>query len=161
MKTLYLLRHAKSSWDNPNFSDFQRPLNERGEKAAPLMGKTMRDSEFLPQTIISSPAERAKQTAFLVKKAADLDAEIRFDQRIYGAATSEILEIASELDDGFASALLVGHNPTFENAVRVLTGRFETMPTASLAVIDLEISDWSEIAPGSGRLREFLRPKQL
>ncbi len=161
MKTLYLLRHAKSSWDNSNLADFERPLNERGLKTAPLMGETMREKEFLPEIIVSSPAKRARQTAGLVKDSAHIEGEIEFDERIYAASTSELLEVVSELNDENTSAMLVGHNPGFENLVRVLTGKFETMPTAALAVIDLSIENWSEVSPDCGTLREFLRPKDL
>ena len=161
MKTLYLLRHAKSSWDNSNLADFERPLNERGLKTAPLMGETMREKEFLPEIIVSSPAKRARQTAGLLKDSARIEGEIEFDERIYEASTSNLLEVVSELNDEKTSALLVGHNPGFENLVRVLTGKFETMPTAGLAVIDLELESWSEVSPDCGTLREFLRPKEL
>lgn len=161
MKTLFLLRHAKSSWDNFGLDDFDRPLNDRGLKAAPFMGKTMRDRNLLPELIVSSPAKRAKQTAGLVKDSAQIAGEIEFEEGIYAASTSELLEIASGLDDKNGKIMLVGHNPGFENLVRVLTGNYETMPTAALAVIDLEIESWSEIAPGKGNLRELLRPKEL
>lgn len=161
MRTLYLLRHAKSSWDHPNLADFQRPLSDRGRKAAPLIGKAMRENGFIPEIVISSPAERAKQTAGLVAEAAGIGDVIRFNEIIYGAGTSEILDIVSALDDAVASVMLVGHNPTSENAVRVLTGEDERMPTAALAVIDLEIGRWNEITPGCGRLRKILRPKEL
>jgi phosphohistidine phosphatase len=121
----------------------------------------MLENDFIPEIIVSSPAERARQTATLVRASARLDGPIRFDERIYGAGTSDILDIISELDDTAGSAMLVGHNPTFENAVQVLTGKYERMPTATLAVIDLEITEWKGITPGCGRLREFLRPKEI
>ncbi len=161
MKTLYLLRHAKSSWDNSSLADFERPLNERGLTAAPLMGETMREKNFLPEVIVSSPAKRARQTAGLVKDSADIEGEIEFDERIYEASTSNLLQVVSGLSDENTGAMLVGHNPGFENLVRVLTGKFETMPTAALAVIDLEIESWREVSPDCGSLREFLRPKEL
>lgn len=161
MKTLYLLRHAKSSWDNSNLDDFDRPLNDRGLKTAPLMGKTMREKGLLPELIVSSPAKRARQTAELIKDSAQIEGKIEFDERIYAASTSELLLVASELNDENKSAILVGHNPGFENLVRVLTGEFETMPTAALAVLELKIEKWNEIAPGCCNLAEVLRPKEL
>jgi phosphohistidine phosphatase len=161
MKTLYLLRHAKSSWDNSNLDDFDRPLNDRGLKTAPLMGEMMREKNLLPELIVSSPAKRVRQTAELTKESAQIEREIEFDERIYAASTSELLKVASELNDESESIMLVGHNPGFENLVRVLTGKFETMPTAALAVIDLEIESWSGISPECGVLRELLRPKEL
>lgn len=161
MKTLYLMRHAKSSWENSGLTDFDRPLNERGLSVAPFIGETIRKRDLLPEVIIASPARRAKQTAELVKSAAQIDAELRFDGRIYAAGTSELLDVAMELGDEFASAMLVGHNPGFENMVRVLTGEYETMPTASIAVIDLEIEKWCDIFVECGILRALLRPKEL
>lgn len=161
MKTLYLLRHAKSDWSDSNLTDFERPLNERGLKAAPLMGETMREKAFLPEAIVSSPAKRARQTAEFIKKAIRFEGEIEFDERIYEASRSELLQVVSELDDEKTSALLVGHNPGFEGLAGFLTGKFQPMPTAALAVIDLEIENWSEISPECGSLREFLRPKEL
>lgn len=125
------------------------------------MGETMREKDFLPEVIVSSPAKRAKQTAELVKDSAQTEGEIEFDERIYAASTSELLQVASELNNEKKKVMLVGHNPGFENLVRVLTGKFETMPTAALAVINLEIESWSEISPGKGSLRELLRPKEL
>ncbi len=161
MKTLYLLRHAKSSWDNSGLSDFERPLNDRGFATAPLMGNALRESDFIPELIISSPAKRARQTAELVKDAAKIEGELTFDGRIYAAGTSELVAVVSEADDGVKSLMLVGHNPGFENMVSVLTGKYETMPTASVAVIDIEIKNWSQISPECGILRDLLRPKEL
>lgn len=161
MKALYLLRHAKSSWENSGLDDFDRPLNDRGLKTAPLMGETMRERDFLPEIIVSSPAKRAKQTAELIKDSAQIEGEIVFDARIYAASTSELLLVVSELNDENECAMMVGHNPGFENLVRVLSGKFETMPTATLAVLELEIEKWNEITPGCCNLIEVLRPKEL
>ena len=161
MKTLYVLRHAKSSWDDCSLSDFERPLNERGIKTAPLMGKEMKKNDFVPEIIICSTAKRAEQTAKLVKDSAEFDAEIMFEEAIYEASVTTLLHIVSEIDNEFDSALIVGHNPGFENLVRVLTGKVEAMPTAGLAVINLEIESWNEINTESGNLREFIRPKEI
>jgi phosphohistidine phosphatase len=161
MKTLYLLRHAKSSWDNSGMSDFERPLNDRGFATAPLMGKSLIEHAFLPELMISSPAKRARQTAQLVRESAKIEVELRFDGRIYAASTSELLAVVSDVIGSANSLMLVGHNPSFENMVSVLTGKYETMPTAALAVIDLEIENWNEVSPECGILRDLLRPKEL
>ena len=161
MKTLYVLRHAKSSWDNNSLSDFERPLNERGFETAPIMGEMMRENDFVPEIIVCSTAKRAEQTAQLVKESAEFEAKIKFEDAIYEASSQTLLRIVSEISDEFNSALIVGHNPGFENLVRVLTGKSETMPTAALAVIDLEIENWSETNADIGNLREFIRPKDL
>ncbi len=159
MKTLFLMRHAKSSWDISDLADFDRPLNERGRKAAPFMGEYMSRNGFDPELILSSPAVRARETARLAKEGGDLTAEILFDDRIYEASPQTLRKTASEIEEGFSSAMIVGHNPGTEGFIRLLTGRPETVPTAALIVIDLAISNWSDIQSGSGTLRELIRPK--
>jgi phosphohistidine phosphatase len=161
MKTLFMLRHAKSSWDNANLSDFERPLNERGLKAAPLMGNVMKTNQFEPQIILSSPARRAEQTAILVKEAAGFDGDVKFEKRIYEASTAQLFEVVSEQNEKTESILLVGHNPGIENLIRALTGETHSMPTAALAVIDLETNRWSEINSLTGKLRTLIRPKEI
>lgn len=161
MKTLFILRHAKSSWDNAALSDFERPLNERGLKAAPLIGGVMRRNQFAPDLILSSPAERAKETAVLVKKAAGIESEIKFDERIYEASPARLLEVISEQNEKITSLMLVGHNPGLEGLLKSLTGEFQTMPTAALAVVDLETDKWSETNSSKGNLRILIRPKEV
>lgn len=160
MKTLYLLRHAKSSWDNADLSDFERPLNERGMRAAPFMGKLMRERGLLPDLILSSPAERAKQTTLLVKEAGKLPAEIRFEESIYEASPLRLLRLISELDNDLDSVMLIGHNPGFEGLVHFLSGRSEAMPTAALAVIEMETDNWSKANLDCCSLRFVIRPKE-
>lgn len=159
MKTLFVLRHAKSSWDDPNLADFDRPLNDRGMSAAPFMGGIIADRDLTPDVIVSSPAVRAHETAKLVKKAGNLDAEIRLDESIYEASPRTLLQVVTRIDDGFRSAMIVGHNPGMEGFVRLLTGRLEPMPTAALAIIDLDIARWEDTAPEKGTLRQVIRPK--
>lgn len=154
------MRHAKSSWDDPAQSDFERPLNERGRKAAPFMGEVMTKNNFTPEIIVSSPAMRARQTAELVKKSAACDAGIKFDERIYEASPQRLLEVIADIENDFDSAMIVGHNPGFESLVRVLTGKIEAMPTAALAIVDLEIGSWREIGFEKGNLRKIIRPKE-
>ncbi|MBK7392184.1 MAG: histidine phosphatase family protein [Chloracidobacterium sp.] len=161
MKTLYLLRHAKSSWDDPAQTDFERPLNERGLKAAPFMGELMAEKGFEPSVILSSPAMRAKTTARLVKDAGQFSAEIIFENTIYEASPNALRQVVSETDNAHASALLVGHNPGIESFIRYLTGQLEPMPTAALAVIEMNIKKWGEINDGCGKLLDVYRPKEL
>jgi phosphohistidine phosphatase len=161
MRTLFILRHAKSSWDDASLADFDRPLNGRGERTAPIMGELMGREGFDPDIILSSPAERAKQTALAVKKAGGIDAEIVFDERIYEASPDGLRNVVAQIDDVHASAMLVGHNPGMEGFIRYLTGQVEPMPTAALAVIDLEIDAWRDTTGGGGKLRNIFRPKEL
>lgn len=160
MKTLFILRHAKSSWDDPDLSDFERPLNERGLRAAPFVGNLMRERGLRVDSILSSPARRAAQTAVTVKEAAGLDAEIRYEGRIYEASPNTLLYLLAESDDALDSVLLVGHNPGLEGLIKILTGGIQPMPTAALAEIELSIASWREIRAGSGKLNSIVRPKE-
>ena len=159
MKTLYVLRHAKSSWENDELADFDRPLNERGNRAAPFIGEVMKANGLEPELILASSAVRASETARLVKEAAGLDAEIKHNERIYEASTQTLQNIVGSIDDSFDSVMIVGHNPGMEGFVRFLTGKSEPMPTAALAVIDLDISGWGQIDGAPGKLRKLFRPK--
>lgn len=161
MKTLYIMRHAKSSWTDADVKDFERHLNERGRRTAPLMGELMREKNLTPDLILSSSATRAKETAELVKEAANFDCELNFDGRIYEATPTHLIEVVEEQHDTYASILLVGHNPGFEGLVRFLTAKIEEMPTAALAVVELPIEKWNDINGAKGVLKELFRPKEL
>ena len=144
-----------------NLSDFERPLNKRGLKAAPFMGELMRSRGYIPEIIISSPARRARETAEMAAAAGGFGDIIQFERRIYESSPQTLLGVAGQIDDQFSSAMLVGHNPGMEGFVSVLTGISESMPTAALAVIDLNIDSWADARAASGTLREFIKPKQL
>lgn len=161
MKKLLLLRHAKSSWADAALADFDRPLNERGLHAAPRVGRLMRERKLRPDLVICSPAERARQTASLVLNAAGLDAPLRFDERIYDATSARLAEIVSQIEDTAGEALLIGHNPGFEELLERLTGEARNMATATLALITLDIEKWSKLRDGSGRLEWIVKPKEL
>ena len=160
MKTIYLLRHAKSSWDDDSLSDFDRPLNERGQNTAPFMGETIAKRGYLPERIISSPANRAARTAQLIKESAGLNSNIAYDDRIYEASPSTLRQVASEVDDVVDALMLIGHNPGMEGFIRYLTGRIEPMPTAAFAVIELGIDRWNDINADTGKIIEIIRPKE-
>ncbi len=159
MKTLYVMRHAKSSWDDASMADFDRPLNERGKQAAPFMGGLMRRRQMLPEIIVSSPAKRARSTAKRVCEGGSLAAEVIFDERIYEASPNALREIVADLDEAYSSAMLVGHNPGMEGFIRYLTGHIEPMPTAAIAVVELDIERWADITGECGELKEIFRPK--
>jgi len=161
MKTLLLLRHAKSDWDDTSLRDFDRPLAARGERDAPRIGKALRKRGALLDLIISSPAVRAKATIEAVIKTAKLKLEIRFDETIYGASSPELLKLIRRLPDGNSCVLLVGHNPGFEDLVGRLTGSHERMPTAALACIEFQIDHWEDLKDGEGKLAWLLTPKKL
>jgi phosphohistidine phosphatase len=160
MKTLCILRHAKSSWNDPDLSDHERPLNDRGKKAAPFMGRLIADRDITPDVIVSSPAVRAKTTAELVKESAHLTSRLKIDDRIYEASPLSLQKVVSEIEDDAGSAMIVGHNPGIEGFIRYLTGRQEPMPTAALAVIRLNIDRWADVSANSGELRRVIRPRE-
>jgi phosphohistidine phosphatase len=159
MKTLLILRHAKSSWDNPDLADFDRPLNRRGLQTAPFVGNLMRERQVRADLILSSPARRARETATIIKEAAEIAAEIRYDERIYEASPISLLYILAETENEFESVLLVGHNPGLEGLIKILTGGIQPMPTAALAKIELDVEFWNKIAPDCGKLNFVVRPK--
>lgn len=159
MKTLFLLRHAKSDWNNPNISDFERPLNKRGLETAPFIGKLLYDRKIQPDLILSSPAMRAKQTAILIKESAEFSAEITLEKRIYEASLFTMLEILSEIDEKLSSVLIVGHNPSIENIIRTLSGEIQPIPTATLTKINLNIEKWNEISHDCGEIEFIICPK--
>jgi len=161
MKRLYVLRHAKSSWDDASLADYDRPLNDRGLETAPFMGRLMRERGYLPDAVLSSPAKRARKTAKLASEAAGVKSSILFDEQIYEASPQTLVKVLSAVDDKAGSAMVVGHNPGMEGLIRFLTGETAAMPTAGLAVIDLDIENWSEIDHMSGTLVEVLRPKDV
>lgn len=161
MKTLLLLRHAKSSWKDLSLPDFERPLNGRGLKAAPLIGKFLRKQKLRLNLVLSSPAERARQTVRLALEAARIAAEQRYDERIYEASAARLLEVISQIEDSAKVVLLVGHNPGLEELLELLTGEVRRMPTGALARIKLDLNKWSEARERTGHLEWLVKPKEL
>jgi phosphohistidine phosphatase len=161
MKTLLLLRHAKSDWDDPSLRDFDRPLAARGKRDAPRIGKALRKRGPMPDLVVSSPAARAKATIEAVLKAAKLDIKIRFDETVYGASSPELIGLIRRLPDSSACALLVGHNPGFEDLVGILSGSSERMPTAALACLELPVDSWENVSDREGKIAWLITPKQL
>lgn len=160
MKTLYLLRHAESGWKDRRLQDFERTLNDRGREAAPLVGLFLRERKLRVDLIISSPAERARQTAALVKESAGLSAELLFDGRIYEADSARLLEVVTRAGEPAEALMLVGHNPGMEGLLRLLTGEERQMLTATLACVALEAEKWAQVREGAGRLEWLARPEE-
>lgn len=170
MKTIYLLRHAKSSWDDASLPDLQRPLAPRGRKAAPRMGTYMTRHGLVPDRVLCSAARRAVETwqALLVPLRDETPVEIRED--LYHASPGTILDVVRELPAEVDSVLLIGHNPTFEELALVLAGSGEQKamedlerkyPTGAMAILDFPVQEWREVREGTGWLRAFVRPKDL
>ena len=162
MKSLLILRHAKSSWTDATLRDHDRPLNKRGRRDAPRMGRFMRDQALVPDIIVTSTARRACDTAELAAEAAGYGGQIVRDEALYAAPASAYVAVLRALDDDAASVLLVGHNPAVEHLVGVFAGRPERMPTAALAHIALATDRWAAAGPADGAdLAGIWRPKEL
>lgn len=162
MKTLLILRHAKSSWNNARLTDHERPLNPRGRRDAPRMGVLLRQEDLVPDLIITSSAERALATAELVALNCDYEADIVVTRDLYHGAPEDYLETIGERAGDSQVVLVVGHNPGVAELVAWLTGEDERMPTAALAHVTLEIETWGEIGEETrGVLQNLWQPKEL
>ena len=144
MKKLLLLRHAKSSWNNPNLANFERPLNNRGKQNAATMGKCLRKEKLVPDLIITSAAKRANKTANLVAKKCGYDKKIHVLESSYGGNLENYSIAIHDIGDKHKTVLLVGHNPTIEEVVERIIGESKVISTCTLAHIDLSIDSWKE-----------------
>ena len=162
MKNLYLTRHAKSSWGNPGLADIDRPLNGRGKKAAPLMGKLIVDKGEKPELLISSPANRAFSTAKeFAKEMGCAETNIIVNRAIYGAGAQQLLNLVQDVDDLYNSIMLFGHNPTFTSFCNMLSGEnILNIVTCGVVRIDFEFSSWKNIDFNSGRMIYYEYPKK-
>jgi phosphohistidine phosphatase len=159
---LLVLRHAKSSWKHAGLVDHDRPLNKRGKRDAPRMGRLVHERQLVPAVILSSTAVRARSTAMAIADACGNTAELRLLRELYLADPEDCAAVLSTLGERYDSAMLVGHNPGLEDLVEALTGVHETLPTAALALIALPIDGWSELALNArARLDQVWRPKQI
>jgi phosphohistidine phosphatase len=162
MKTLLILRHAKSSWAEPAVPDHQRPLNDRGKRDAPRMGQLVKDEGLVPDLILSSTALRARKTAKKVAKACGYDSLIEQTDSFYQAYPDDYIQVLRCVSDEHDSVMVVGHNPCLEELVEVVSGQRHTMPTAALAHVVLEIDRWEQMCmQTAGRLIQIWRPKEL
>jgi phosphohistidine phosphatase len=159
MKTLLLLRHAKPENAVGSMSDFDRALNDRGRGEAEAVGKYIQQQALTLDLVLSSPALRARETTELVLSAAELEVNVNFDQQVYEAGWRQLLVLLSEVEEETPLVMLVGHNPALEDLVHVLTDRTEHMTPATLAKIDLEIEQWSNLKERTGALDWIVRPK--
>lgn len=157
-----MLRHAKSSWEFADLSDHDRPLNNRGKRDAPKIGKRLLKEGLVPHLIISSSAIRAHSTAKKVAKACGYEEEILIDPTLYDSGHSQYLNALRNQEDRYDIIMLVGHNPISEHLVEVLTGEIVTMPTCAIACIRLPIRSWRQIiVKTKGELLNLWRPKEL
>jgi phosphohistidine phosphatase len=170
MKTLLLLRHAKSSWDDTSLADFDRPLAGRGRKAAPRMGKEIMARGWLPDAILASPAKRTRQTWALVAAELPGTPKAVFPKALYMAAPEQLLQKIRKVAARKTTLLLIGHNPGMEEFAALIAGEdsdegslarmSEKFPTAALARFEFD-GEWAKVRRGTARLTHFLRPKDL
>jgi phosphohistidine phosphatase len=162
MKTVLLMRHAKSSWDEPGVPDHDRPLNSRGKRDAPRVGRLLKEQGLRLDQIVSSTAKRARKTAQKVAEACEFAGEIALTDQLYLAAPQAYVHYLQGLTDDCQTVLVVGHNPGLEGLLDLLTGRYEPLPTAALAHVAFDIDSWHELSPQRpGSLLNLWRPKEL
>jgi phosphohistidine phosphatase len=161
MKRLTLIRHAKASWGSAALDDIDRPLNMRGEKEAPLMGRRLARHSLKPEQIISSPATRATSTATLIAQEMGLPLQdVILHRRIYEAEMTDLLRIVQQLDNRLTHVILIGHNPGISELSAALTGLgVQSMHTCGVFAIDFEVAEWSQVEPGSGLFVFYDYPK--
>jgi phosphohistidine phosphatase len=161
-KTLLILRHAKSSWKNEKLKDFDRPLKHRGEEAANLMGKVLMMAELVPQVILSSPAQRAKQTTELVVAESKFKGELKFVDSFYMGEPENYITALKELPDEIERVMVVGHNPGLEALLQLLDGKVNSLTTGSLAYLVLDIKHWADLTKATvGELISFWEPDEI
>ena len=171
MKTLGLFRHAKSDWHDARARDVDRPLNARGIKAAQVMGVYIREHPQQWNKILASPAVRCAQTIEIAAQEAKANLPITWERSIYLASSACLIDLLRELDEGLGAVLMVGHNPGLEDLIFDLVPDDgtsplrdvveEKFPTATYAVLELDIDRWEDIADGCARLVHIIRPRDL
>ncbi|MDF7801089.1 histidine phosphatase family protein [Pontiellaceae bacterium B1224] len=161
-KTLYLVRHAKSSWVNPSYSDFDRPLNDRGQRDAPETGRRFKAKGVMPDVVLCSPARRAVETLNLLNAELGIpENSIYMQKRIYEASTETLLELIQLLDDSHGSVMLVGHNPSMTwLAEGLVDAQFQNLPTCSVVTISLDSNHWNEAGNCPAELLNLDYPKK-
>ncbi len=162
MKTLLIMRHAKSSWKSPGLTDHERPLKKRGQRDAQRMGKLIWEMGLTPDVILSSTARRARDTAGLVAGACGYDGEIICLQEFYPTVPEEVIDVLRNQAAEVGSVLVIGHNPGLEETLYLLAGADEWLPTSALAQIALPVEEWERLDDEtSGHLMNLWRPREL
>lgn len=162
MKLLTLIRHAKSSWSDPTLQDFDRPLNKRGHRNAPFMGKVLHDKNIRFDRVYSSPARRALDTAVYICTALDYGLDgIETDRGLYHAGAGELLNFIHGLDDRMNRIAIVGHNPGLNELTDMLTDeRIDNVPTAGIVIFEANVGHWRDIRKKTVALQDFDYPKR-
>ena len=163
MKKLYLVRHAKSSWKHPDLKDYDRPLNSRGKRDAPEMGKRLERRKILPDLLLASPANRAYSTAVQIGlKIGYQENDIKTNEGLYHADAAELINILKKQDNGFKEIMVFGHNPGFTNLANLLSGeQIDNIPTTGIFAMQFKIEDWNQIDKAASEVLFFDFPKKV
>jgi phosphohistidine phosphatase len=168
MKTLVLMRHAKSAWDDANMPDIERPLSPRGQKAAPLMGVRLKKAGYHPDVVLCSTAARARETLDLIADSLPKKTKVQHVKELYMAVPREMLTLVAKVPDSAETVMLIGHNPGMGSLTGWLAGDGDSellskirrkFPTAGIAVVTFDVARWTEVSGESGTLAAFLRPR--
>ncbi|HET7710110.1 MAG TPA: histidine phosphatase family protein [Sphingomicrobium sp.] len=170
MKQLAILRHAKSDWGNPGLTDFDRPLNKRGRKAAKKVGRELHSRGLTFDQIVCSPAARARETVERFAIGFEGVPEVRFEPNLYMCSTGTLISVINALPDDARTVMIVGHNPGFHDIVLRMTkpdgdGMREKVganyPTGAFALIDFPVEHWADVEPATGEIRQVIFPREL
>ena len=163
MKTLFIIRHAKSSWDASNLDDYERPLNDRGKRDAPRMGKRFKEKDIHPDLLLSSPAKRALSTAKRIAKELKYSKDdIKTDRRLYHADEETILTVIREIKDNKNVVMVFSHNPGLTEFVNTLMNGeldIDNVPTCGVVAFQFDLVSWKDVDWGKGKLLFFDYPK--
>ena len=169
MRTLYVLRHAKSDWGDASLRDFDRPLNGRGRKSAKAMGRELRERGLTPDLVLLSPSARTTETLARVEEGFGASFEKVEESSIYLAENEALVALIRNAPAKSERLMIVGHNPGMHELVLLLANEPRDLreeaaakfPTGAMAEISFDVGDWSDVTPGSGFIRSFLKPREL
>lgn len=162
MKTLLLMRHAKSSWKDETLADHERPLKKRGRKDSKRIAKVIAKNNLTPDLILASSATRAKETVKILAEELDYKGRTRYYDELYMGEPQDFIKALKELDEDYEKVLIVAHNPGLEAYLQIIDGRIEAVPTAGLGYLVLVLDDWKDISLETmGDLIGFWKPKEL
>ena len=162
MKNLYLIRHAKSDWNDESKSDFERSLNKRGEKAILTMAKALKEKKVMPDIILSSSAKRAKLTAKGLAKEIEYSGEIKYIDALYMAEPETIQGFIKDVSNKYDTLFVVGHNPETTELSNILIDDYiDNVPTLGIVALKLPIDDWKAFKMGKGKMQFFIYPKMF
>ena len=163
MKTVFFIRHGKSSWDNPSLRDIDRPLNPRGLRDAPFMAKLLRGKGVRPDALISSPANRARTTAgYFADELGIAKEAIEIKREIYEAFTGDLISLIQALPNNIDTVLIFGHNPSFTSLTNMFSSNYiPNVPTCGISQVEANINSWNQFNEQTASLKNFYFPKQF